>query len=266
VDEAWLVEEAVWAAVGPYRAAPGATVVDTGTVRWFGTGIDYEGLNGVLAARLPDRELEDAIQEALAPFRGTGRPMLWHVGPTSSPVGLPRALAAAGLSHYEDEPGMVAELGRLGPPPAAPAGLEVRQVGDEDDLAVWSRLWAGTPPDANVDGLVELRGTCGLGPDPATIHLIGWLDGTPLGCAAVFLGRRRDDPPPGALVENVVTVHPARRAGVGSALTYACLVLARARGLDRVVLTSSPDGHGLYRRLGFRDCCTVSRYRWPPAG
>lgn len=161
---------------------------------------------------------------------------------------------------------MVADLSGLGPPPVAPAGLEVRQVGDEDDLAVWSRLWAGTPPDANVDGLVGLRAACGLGPDPATAHLVGRLDGTPVGCAAVFVGGRRNGPSPAALVENVVTVASARRAGVGSALTHACLVLARARGLARVALTSSPDGHRLYRRLGFRDRCTVSRWRWPPAG
>lgn len=116
-----------------------------------------------------------------------------------------------------------------------------------------------------MDGLVELRAACGLGGDPATAHLVGVLDGTPVGCAAVFVGARRDERPPAALVEDVVTVAWARRAGIGGALTHACLTLARARGLGRAVLTSSPDGHGIYRRLGFRDCCTVSRYRYPPA-
>jgi GNAT superfamily N-acetyltransferase len=265
MDETWLVDAAVWAAVGPYRAAPGAVVADTGRLRWFRTRIDYEGLNGVLWARLPERGLDDAIERALAPFREAGVAMFWHVGPTSAPESLPRALEAAGLTHYEDEPGMVTDLGALGPPPAAPAGLRIRQVGDEDDLAIWSRRWAGTPPDANVDGLVELRATCGLGGDPATPHLLGLLDGTPVACAAVFVGDRRHRPPPAALVENLVTVVPARRTGVASALTHACLALARARGLGRAVLTSSPDGHGLYRRLGFRDRCIVSRYRYPPA-
>jgi GNAT superfamily N-acetyltransferase len=265
MHEAWLVDAAAWAAVGPYRAAPGAVVADTGTVRWYRTPIDYEGLNGVLSARLPERGLDDAIARALEPFRETGLPMLWHVGPTSSPATLPEALAAAGLSHYEDEPGMVADLATLGPPPAAPAGLEIRQARDPDELAVWSRLWAGMPPGTNMDGLVELRASCGLGPDPATAHLVGVLDGTPVACAAVFTGARRDDPPPAALVENVVTVAPARRAGIGTAIVHACLALARDRGLGRAVLTSSPDGHGISRRLGFRDCCTVSQYRFPPA-
>jgi GNAT superfamily N-acetyltransferase len=265
MDEAWLVDATVWAAVGPYRDAPGAVVADTGAVRWYRTTIDYEGLNGVLSARLPERGLDGAIRRALAPFQATGLPMLWHVGPASSPASLPEALVAAGLSHYEDEPGMVADLGTLGPPPAAPAGLEIRQVGDEGDLAVWSALWAGMPPGTNLDGLVALRAAGGLGADPATAHLVGVLDGTPVACAAVFTGDRRDDPPPAALVENVVTVPPARRAGIGTAIVHACLALARDRGLGRAVLTSSPDGHGIYRRLGFRDCCTVSQFRYPPA-
>ena len=70
---------------------------------------------------------------------------------------------------------------------------------------------------------------------------------------------------PAALVENVVTVAPARRAGIATAIVHACLVLDRDRGLGRAALTSSPDGHGIYRRLGSRDCCTVSQYRFPPA-
>lgn len=127
-------------------------------------GIDLEGLNGVLWARLPERALDDAIERALAPFQEAGAPMLWHVGPASSPRALPRALEA-GLAHHESEPGMIADLGAL-----------------------------------------------------------------------------------------------------GAALTHACPVEARGRGLARAVLTASPEGHGIYRRLGFRDCCTASRYRYPPAG
>ena len=263
MDEAWLVDAAAWAAVGPYRAAPGAVVADSGTVRWFRTGIDFEGLNGVLWARLAERELDGAIERALAPFREAGVPMLWHVGPTSSPRDLPRALEAAGLALHESEPGMVADLAAVGPPPAAPAGLEIRRVGDKDGLATWTRLWAGTPPDANVDGLVELRAPGALGPGRPAPHLLALLEGAPVGCAAVFVGDRRDGPAPAAWIEHVVTVPARRRMGIGAALTHACLAQARTRGLARAVLTASPEGHGLYGRLGFRDRGTVARYRYP---
>jgi GNAT superfamily N-acetyltransferase len=266
MDEAWLVDAAAWAAVVPYRAAPGAVVADTGAVRWYRTPIGYEGLNGVLWARLPEDGLEAAVELALAPFRETGVPMLWHLGPTSAPASLPRALDAVGLSRHEDEPGMVADLAALGPPPPAPPGLEVRLVGDEGDLAEWCRVWAGLAPGSDVGGLVEVRAPKALGPDPPVPHLLGVLDGTPVGCAAVLVGGGGGGRPPAAWLEDVVTTAAVRRRGVGARVTSACLDLARSRGLARAALTASPDGHRIYRRLGFSERCRVVRYRYPPAG
>jgi GNAT superfamily N-acetyltransferase len=274
MDDAWLVDAAAWAAVQPYRAAPGVVVADTDGLRWYRTPIDYEGLNGVLSARLPEPGLDAAVDRALAPFREAGLPMLWHVGPTSTPPSLSRALAGAGLTFQEAEPGMVADLTALGagPPapgvgagPTVPAGLEVRRVGDEEELAAWCRVWVGTPPDANMDGLVELRGPGALGADAPKPHLLALLDGTPVACAAVLVGDRRTGRPPAAWVEDVVTAATVRRRGIGTAITSACLTLARSRGLTRAALTASPDGHAIYRRLGFQDRCTVRRYRYPAA-
>lgn len=265
MDEAWLVDAAAWAAVAPYRAAPGVVVADTGTLRWYRTPIAYEGLNGVLWARLPEDGLAAAVEAALAPFRETGVPMLWHLGPTSAPPSLPRALEAAGLARHEDEPGMVADLAALGPPAAMPAGLEVVAVGDEDGLAAWCRVWAGLAPGAEVGGLVEVRAPKALGPGAPAPHLLAVLDGTPVACAAVLTGDGGGRPP-AAWLEDVVTAAAVRRRGIGTALTRACLELARSRGLDRAALTASPDGHRIYRRLGFVERCRVVRYRYPPAG
>jgi GNAT superfamily N-acetyltransferase len=265
MDEAWLVDAAAWAAVQPYRAAPGAVVADTGTVRWYRTPIGYEGLNGVLWARLDGHDLEAAVEAALAPFRETGVPMQWHLGPTSSPPSLPRALEAAGLARQEEEPGMVADLAAVGPPAAAPPGLEVRPVRDEDGLAAWCRVWAGLAPGTEVGGLVEVRAPKALGRDPPVPHLLAVLDGIPVGCAAVLVGDGRGGRPPAAWLEDVVTTAAVRRRGIGACVTRACLDLARSQGLDRAALTASPDGRRIYRRLGFSERCRVVRYRYPPA-
>jgi len=266
MDEAWLVDAAAWAAVEPYRAAPGAVVADTGTVRWFRTPVAYEGLNGILWAGLDGQDLDASVGQALAPFRETGVPMQWHLGPTTSPPSLPRALEAAGLAHQEDEPGMVADLAALGPPSSAPAGLEVLRVGDEDGLAAWCCVWAGLPPGADAASLVEVRAPKALATDPPVPHLLAVLDGTPVGCAAVLVGDGRGGRPPAAWLEDVVTTAAVRRRGIGTAVTRACLDLARSHGLDRAALTASVDGHRIYRRLGFRERCRVVRYRYPPAG
>jgi ribosomal protein S18 acetylase RimI-like enzyme len=56
----------------------------------------------------------------------------------------------------------------------------------------------------------------------------------------------------------VATATAARRRGLASEVMRGLLVQARARGLAAAVLQSSPQGLGLYTRLGFRevDCWT----------
>jgi hypothetical protein len=47
-------------------------------------------------------------------------------------------------------------------------------------------------------------------------------------------------------------------------MTAAAMDLARRRGDKRAVLTSSPEGEGVYRNLGFEPVCTVRRFLWKP--
>jgi ribosomal protein S18 acetylase RimI-like enzyme len=54
-----------------------------------------------------------------------------------------------------------------------------------------------------------------------------------------------------------------RRKGIGTALTVAALRVIAAR-VGTAVLTSSPDGLRIYRRLGFQQVGTVRRYLWSP--
>jgi ribosomal protein S18 acetylase RimI-like enzyme len=49
-----------------------------------------------------------------------------------------------------------------------------------------------------------------------------------------------------------VATRPAHRGrGFGTALTRAALLSARAAGYDSAVLEPSPEGAGMYRRMGF---------------
>jgi hypothetical protein len=50
-------------------------------------------------------------------------------------------------------------------------------------------------------------------------------------------------------------------------MTQAALREAEASGCRTVVLTASPYGVGVYRRLGFREYCQADTYVWwPDAG
>jgi GNAT superfamily N-acetyltransferase len=261
-EAAALVDDAAWAAARGYAAAPHTAVEETPRLRWLITGTPYERLNGIYWAAAGQ-----SVDAALEPFRQADVPMLWHVGATS-PVGLPALLRDAGLRAYEAEPAMVCDLG--GPAarwslPDSPDDLEIRRVGTEAQLRAWVRIWAGPASPLLCDRLVALRAPSAFGVSPRAPHLLAVLDGEPVGCAAVWVGRLPGrEGRPVAWLEHVATRVPARRQGIGTALTRACLDLARRRAASHAALTASPSATHLYRRLGFRDVGTVTRYLWTP--
>ena len=266
-EAAALVDEAAWAAARAYRRAPHTAVEETARLRWLITGMPYSGLNGVFWAGNGKAGLVDT---ALGPFQQAEVPMLWHVGPTSSP-GLADRVRSAGLRHHGDEPGMVRTLEGAERPPEAPWWLELRRVGTVSELRAWVRIWAGATSPLLTERLVALRSPAAFGAHARTVHFLGVADGDPVACAAVWLGRlptgRRRTGWQGrsvAWVEHVTTLPDARGRGIGAALTYECLRAAAERQAELAALTATPEAAPLYRRLGFRQVCTFSRYLWTP--
>jgi predicted acetyltransferase len=49
-------------------------------------------------------------------------------------------------------------------------------------------------------------------------------------------------------------------------MTLHAMHTARQAGYRIAVLTASPMGVNIYRRLGFYECCTISTYAWSPPG
>ena len=246
-ERAEIVEETVWEAFAAYRASATATVVDTEAIRLAITGVPYAGLNGVFRARGIDAA---ALEETLDLFRQRGVPMLWHVGPQSDP-GVEALLLAAGLELEEKEPGMIADLDLPAETRGAPPGLRIEPVRDLETLGRWVDILSG---GRVVDETVLLRAALGLGASAACQHLIGYLDDEAVATAAVHRGTRASE------IQHVVTLDQHRRRGIGTAITAAALELARQHGSGCAVLTASPDGEGLYRRLGFVTVCSVRRF------
>jgi ribosomal protein S18 acetylase RimI-like enzyme len=82
---------------------------------------------------------------------------------------------------------------------------------------------------------------------------VGYADGRPVATAATVLGA-------GAVgVYNVATLPEARRRGYGEAVMRHALADARRlHGLQRSVLQSTPAGHRIYERMGYRTVTSVS--------
>ena len=236
-----------------YATLPGATFRADGHVQRLVSGLPVDLFNAVVLARLTPDTADARISAVVAEFQTRALPFVWHVGPTSGPADLPERLLAHGLAHDEDEPGMAADLTALpGVPP--PEGLTIHGVADAGALREWVGLWLGPVPAPVFDACVFAMG--GVPHGPAADHelLLGRLDGRAVAIAELFVGAGV------ASVQHVVTAAAARRRGIGAALTHAVLLRARARGYRHAVLTASPEGLGVYARLGFRSVCTVRRY------
>lgn len=241
-----------------FARLPGATLHDAPESTWVDAGIADATFNAVVRATFDPGGVDAGAASVLAHFRRQARPVTWHIGPTTTPSDLDHSLLAHGMAHSEDEPGMAVELDHLRDDVGTPRGLTIETVRDEQGLEEWVSVWLfPVPSDIRRICLGVLRQR-GLGDALPWRYYVGRLDGQPVATAELFVGTGV------AAVHYVVTLPEARRRGIGAAMTLHVLREARALGYKVGVLTASPEGIGLYRRIGFQEYCLFRRYEWSP--
>ena len=136
-------------------------------------------------------------------------------------------------------------------PPADPGGLTI-EAASSTTLESWYRANAaalGILPDA-LDGVRQFTPPTTV--DDLNVRLFfGYRDGEPVASSIAI----RSGDVVGAYA--VGTAESARRRGIGTAMTWACLRAGRNWGCRTAVLQSSEIGVNLYRAIGFRQ---VARY------
>jgi ribosomal protein S18 acetylase RimI-like enzyme len=229
---------------------------------WFETGLPLGLFNGVLRTDLPPAELPEEIERVKAHFERRHLPFMWHVGPTSQPANLGDFLQARGIVHDEDEdePGMAVDLLALNEDLPVSSALAIQQVASREQVEQWAQVWGcGVTPDWVVRLLFEAYAGLALSPESPLRMYLGLLDGVPVATSAIMFGGGV------ACIKHVVTLHRVRRQGIGAAMTLMAAREARKQGYRIAVLSASPFGIGIYRRLGFREYCNLSIYEWKPA-
>ncbi len=235
-----------------FASLPGGALHTEGDVRWFTLALPYDTFNGVIHAEFDPRTADDRIRWTCDQLRASGAEALWWTGPMTTPTDLPTRLTRAGLVPVETEPGMILDLGTV-QEGAPKTDLVIRPVGTLQELRAWIALrWLDTGADVrrSLEALYEAATR-----DPARrTHYLGWRGEQPLVCGALFHGTHA------AAVEDIVTGPDARGLGYGTAMTAELVRLARAAGHRHATLTASPQGEGIYRRLGFRTVGEISAY------
>jgi ribosomal protein S18 acetylase RimI-like enzyme len=169
------------------------------------------------------------------------------------PRELPEHLTQAGFEDAGEEPAMAAVLSDLGDTSSL-ADLEIGRVETRDDLAEYRNVLAagfGEGP-READWVASVFARAGVAGDGRWRHMVGRVGGEPVATASLLLTDAT------AGVYFVCTRPEFRRRGIGAAITSAAMADAARSGATHAVLGSSPMGHGIYERLGFR---TIFSYR-----
>ncbi|MCH8026480.1 MAG: GNAT family N-acetyltransferase [Chloroflexi bacterium] len=250
---------AYWRACAPLL--PGGEFHQSDRFTWFASDFtSAPWFNQVMLTNVGADGADAAIDERLAFFAETSRPMLWSRTPSSQPGDLEARLQSRGFQPAPSVlTGMALELAAL-PDPAPPAGLKIERVADAIGLETWLRCYINGFGMAEAAGrpFFDLYHDIGFADAAPFRHYVGSLNGEPVASATLFLGAGV------ASIWHVGTAPHARRQGIGAAMTLAPLREAQALGCRAGVLGASADGLSVYRKLGFREFGRTAQYVWTP--
>lgn len=236
---------------------PDATVVDEGAALWVVSKTPFYMYNGVFRSAFDPANVGLQVQRLKQEFEQRNVPMVWMLGPSSTPTDLAGHLVKHGFQHYEDEPGMCLELQHMNENFAYPEGFEIHLVQSEQALLDWISVWSYDAPKI-VPQLLEIHRQFGYHSAAPWRYYLGVQNGEPVATCLLFFGQTS------AAVHWVVTIPEARKQGIGAVMTVAALRDARVAGYRHAILTASPFGERIYTRIGFKPYCTISKYVWKP--
>jgi len=246
-----------------YAHMPGVDVIDEPELLGMSSCIPDTLLNSVYwAAFAPEPEqVQNRINEVLSRFRTRGRlPMSWIVSPATRPRDLGRTLEAHGfICAFRGVPGMAVDLEHIEEARPVPGGLVVEPVSDLERLAQWLHpvKVSFDLQDVTASAFLALFSSQGFGPDLPWRLFVGLVDGQPVAASRLFCAAGV------AGIYHVATLPEARGQGIGTAMAVAAARAGREQGYRAGILTASGEGHSIYRRLGFEDCCHADIYLGP---
>lgn len=237
-----------------HRRTEGMRCIEASDVVLTDSGMHSDTFNIACRARFDSGRAHARIRESIEFFETVGIPFSWWVGPADRPERIGTLLTDCGLREAESELAMAVELAYL-PDEEAVDGLTVTQVREQDSLRTFARV-LGDPVGV---AFYEQTGPALLAADSPIRLYLGLLDGVPAATSELTLGGGI------AGIYNVSTRPEFRRRGIGTAMTLAALNAARAEGMAYAALQASPEGQGLYARLGFYPFGVITEYK-PTAG
>jgi GNAT superfamily N-acetyltransferase len=225
---------------------------------WFITHMPDHFMNLVVCTELPSKGVDKLIENAMTHFRSLNiGKVTWLVHEGVPAADIKKCLLSQGLTFHESHgTEMAADLESVPQELPLVAGLRIVRVEDKETLRQWIHVasvgFGVAEPYEEVwyeffaEAVFE---------QPFWTYL-ALLNGRPVATSQLFLSAGV------AGIYNVTCLPEARRQGIGTAITQAPLLDARAIGYRIAILQASAEGAKVYPRLGFQDFGGLSVYLW----
>lgn len=240
----WQAENAEMA-VGPH-------------LTWLVTDIPDHFMNVVVCSQLPQVDIEDIFEEAMAHFRELNVSRLsWLIEENVHAEDVKNHLLSHGLilrDSFAVE--MAADLRALPDDSLLPDGLSILPVENRDTLQQWIRVASSGfgVAEKNENAWCDIFDNVVFAPPFQTY--LAFLNHKPVATAQLFAFAGV------AGVYNITCLPEARGRGIGTALTVAPLLAARKMGYRVGILQASELGLNVYRKLGFQEYGKLSVLTW----
>jgi ribosomal protein S18 acetylase RimI-like enzyme len=233
---------------------PNSVLHDDPDLLWIESGVPIFFYNGVFKCNLPSGDIHHVINEVIQKFRKRNLSFIWQIGPSSRPADLCEQLIASGFKHDESEPGMALDLQSFKEEDSIQhSDFIIKKVVNDKMLNEWVRVWVfGAPEYISLTQKIHLQ--LGYRGNLPWKYYLGYLNDKPVATVMLFLAKGV------AAIHYVVTLPEARNQGIGTAMTTFALKEAKRAGYRIAILTASDEGINIYKRLGFQEYCTISKY------
>lgn len=227
-------------------------------IKWMSSELCHPLFNYVYNVCVNNEDFPLKALKTINTFKEKHTPFFWVNGPSTQPKNYKNILEKEGLDFFSSVTGMVYELQDLPSAEIKTSVIEIQRVDTEKLLYQFDS--ASAAAFNHPIGLAyEFFKNIFISPYlTSRIELfIAKQADKPVGMGILFLGKNAAVNIWGGVVPT------ARHQGILSQLTLYRMRRARAYGYSQIHCPCLPPYVGIYRRLGFQECCQFELYSYP---
>ncbi|MHA1986819.1 MAG: GNAT family N-acetyltransferase [Promethearchaeota archaeon] len=226
----------------------------------YSSGVPFFLFNTVINSQISPEIVNQKIEENITFFDKMQVPFVWMIGPSSRPKNLGELLIKNGFI-IEKQPGMAFDLKDLNTDIDPLTQIEIIKIDNIEKFNVWNDVVLTgfeLPKEILSDFFQKAFSYMLLRENSSASAFLAYYEKEPVASSLVCYEAGV------AGIYNVTTLEDVRGKGIGTAITLAPLIEAKNLGYEIAILHSSEMGYNTYKKMGFKEYCTIEMYIWQP--